>query len=70
MGVMPCQREGCESILCDRYSRNYGYICNQCFNELVSLGPDVSIYCFMQSVKGEDRSVDALARLEDEFPIR
>jgi len=35
MGVMSCNRKGCNNIMCDRHSNNYGYICNECFDELV-----------------------------------
>jgi len=35
MSVMSCNRKGCENILCDRYSKKYGYICNDCFSELL-----------------------------------
>ena len=38
MGVMPCNREGCENIMCGRYSSQYGYICDECFMELIALG--------------------------------
>lgn len=35
MSVMECQRRGCGNILCDKYSYEYGYICNSCFEEFV-----------------------------------
>ena len=70
MGVLPCSREGCENIMCDRHSYVHGYICWECFNELVALGPEASIPDFMQSVKREDRSQAALARFDVEFPMR
>ena len=34
MGVLACDRSGCENVMCDRYSNTYGYICNSCFDEL------------------------------------
>lgn len=34
MGAMVCFREDCEHALCDRYSREFGYICWRCFDEL------------------------------------
>lgn len=34
MSVMQCNRKGCNNILCDRYSKQYGYICSDCFLEL------------------------------------
>jgi hypothetical protein len=49
MGVMPCNRKNCENILCDRYSQTYGYICNECYHELVE--SDLQILEFMESDK-------------------
>lgn len=34
MGVLLCHREGCDNIMCDRYSGDFGYICSECFEEL------------------------------------
>jgi len=36
MGVLACDRKGCDNIMCDRLSHRYGYICNDCFEELVN----------------------------------
>lgn len=38
MGVMRCYRKGCENILCDRYSEEFGYICSDCYIELLKRG--------------------------------
>lgn len=35
MGVLACDRKGCENIMCAKHSDEYGYICNECFDELV-----------------------------------
>jgi hypothetical protein len=37
MGAMPCYRKNCNSIFCNRYSGEYGYICGDCFYELSDL---------------------------------
>jgi len=37
MGVMACFRNGCNNIMCDRYSDEFGYICNDCFSELIDI---------------------------------
>lgn len=37
MSVIPCDRNGCKSIMCDRYSNSYGRICADCFNQAVYL---------------------------------
>lgn len=69
MGVKGCLRNGCESIMCDRYSHKHGYICPECFNELVALNP-ISIDEFMQSPRrGSDLSEDAEAKFDREFPV-
>lgn len=51
MGVLMCNRGDCEHVMCDRYSARYGYICNDCFDELCSLGVinQSSIKHFMDS---------------------
>lgn len=33
MGVLPCSRKGCSSIMCDTYVPDVGYICNECQEE-------------------------------------
>jgi len=38
MSVMQCDRGGCENIMCDRYSSLYGYLCDECFEELITSG--------------------------------
>jgi len=37
MGVMGCFRRGCNNIMCHRYSQEFGYICNDCFGQLVDM---------------------------------
>lgn len=49
MGVMECSRRCCDNILCERYSSQYGYLCDECFNELVDSGFNTDIAAFMQS---------------------
>lgn len=51
MEVKPCCRKGCVNIACDRHSLDHGYICYECFKELVSLGPTVCINTFMSTEK-------------------
>ena len=50
MGVLACNRAGCDSIMCDYYSIEYGYICSECLNELRNK-PFTEIRSFMQSPK-------------------
>ena len=47
--VRRCCRGDCENIMCERYSKKYGYICEECFKELVGLGPNTNIKEFMES---------------------
>ncbi len=51
MGVMSCDREGCGKVMCDRYSLNFGYICQECFDELVQSGIETRIAEFMRIPK-------------------
>ena len=37
MGVMACNRNGCKNVMCDRYSEEHGYLCDECFDELVAI---------------------------------
>lgn len=72
MGVMQCSRRGCDNILCDRCSINYGYICYECFEELVNSGMSTDIEDFMNTMKKykfKDTEHTARQRYEQEFPI-
>lgn len=68
MSVARCCRTGCGHVLPERYSRNYGYLCYECFEELVSLGPDVDINAFLSSSKRPDQELVARTRFDAEFP--
>ena len=72
MSVLQCNRWGCRNIMCDRYSSEHGYICDDCFHELATAPHTISIYDFMWSDKSENRHVinSRVQILEDEFPIR
>ncbi len=50
MGVLACDRYGCENIMCDFYSHTYGYLCWECKNELENT-PMTNFESFMQSAK-------------------
>lgn len=71
MGVLKCDRFACTNIMCDRLSQEYGYICNECFEELVKLGPMANVAEFMQSQKKNTELLDraARARFNEEFPL-
>lgn len=71
MSVLSCDRKGCGNVMCDRCSPNYGYICNECFDELVASGPDTDIRTFMGQRKTRERSfIDPYQLYDEEFPYR
>lgn len=37
MSVKACNRAGCENIMCNIYSPDFGYICCDCYEELCNL---------------------------------
>lgn len=47
MGVMRCNRSNCENIMCERYSEAHGYLCRECYEELVGRGVTTAIHTFM-----------------------
>lgn len=54
MSVMSCNRRDCENIMCDKYSSRFGYICYECFDELVNLGIHEDVESFMNTRKKEE----------------
>lgn len=72
MGVIPCDRQNCPGIMCDRHSWEHGRLCWECFEELVELGPQTDIKEFMESSKDEHREHKAEASkayFEHIFPL-
>ena len=51
MSVLACNRRGCENVMCDRLSREHGYICDECFDELLTINGSMTIDEFMESEK-------------------
>jgi len=68
MSVLSCARNGCPHIMCRRLSHTYGYICDECFEELVGTGPTTDIEQFMRTLKKETRKEEADARYDAAFP--
>ena len=69
MGVMTCNKENCENIMCDRRSHLHGYICYSCFEQLISTGPATDISEFMKSPPTHSSQSEAAeARYNVEFP--
>jgi hypothetical protein len=54
MGVTKCSRDGCNDTRCDRHSKKYGDICNDCYEELLAIYPYIDIETFMNFTKEED----------------
>ena len=54
MSIMACNREGCTNTMCDHYSTDFGYICNECLDELINNDNWLfDIGGFMGSSKGD-----------------
>lgn len=71
MGVMGCFRAGCDNVMCTRYSSKHGYICNECFEELIDMGVEANIKWFMSTPKKNHlHGMEEVARnrFEIEFP--
>lgn len=72
MSVLACARYGCDNIMCDRYSYIHGYICYECFNELVDLRT-LNIFDFMESEKScceRIKKTNYFQLMDDEFEDR
>lgn len=69
MGVKQCNRNNCYNIMCDRYSNKHGYVCDGCFEELVS--SNLEIEEFMETEKGSNNYYNKERRenLEDIFEL-
>jgi hypothetical protein len=55
MGVMGCDRNECTNTMCNHLSSDYGYICQECLEELIELGPETDIANFMDSDKNRKK---------------
>ncbi len=69
MGVLSCDRYNCDNVMCDRHSRRFGYICYECFSQL--LDSNLSIERFMETDKQLfNKSDSRRSELENEFILR
>lgn len=50
MGVLACDRRGCDNVMCDYVSHEHGYLCYECIQELKSK-PFINIKSFMETTK-------------------
>ena len=60
MGVLACNRRGCDNIMCDRYAVRYGYMCWECFEELENVNSSdfIDISDFMDTEKKDTSSFE------------
>ena len=58
MSVLACDRVGCTSVLCDRCGNTDKWICEQCFEELVHLGPQTDLGDFMVRLSARPTNLD------------
>lgn len=71
MSVLSCARRGCPNIMCDRLSHEHGYICDECYEELVNSGPTTDIAEFMEDSRpAYNKKAQAEARYNAEFILR
>jgi hypothetical protein len=63
-----CSRTGCNSTNCSRYSKRYGWICHECFKELIELKTKIDIKHFMDYGKVNDKNAN-VAYIIKEFPL-
>lgn len=70
MGVLACDRRGCENIMSDYFSHRYGYLCRECYSELLEECDRISIGDFMCQEKDCDPVDSARLQVENEFTSR
>ena len=68
MSVRLCSRRGCSNCMCDRYSPQFGYICEEDFEELVTLGPKVVVETFLDSIRQPNTREASFAYYDKIFP--
>jgi len=76
MGVLSCDKNYCGNIMCDRYSEEFGYLCYECFNDLLDLQkikPDLSlsdIKEWMDKPKQYSKNIQNVVDLEEVFKLK
>jgi hypothetical protein len=67
MGVLNCDRYACKHIMCDHFSHKFGYLCNNCFDELKAKKPktEQEIQEFLDTAPNSDS--DPELNLEEIF---
>lgn len=69
MSVLACCRKDCDNVMCDHLSREHGYICRECLDELKARGR-TDIELFMNTPKGHlpERNKNWEREVDREFP--
>ena len=49
-----CDRKDCENVCCDNYSPTFGYLCNECFQEMKKSGKDIQTFMNSSKVNKEN----------------
>ena len=65
MGVLNCSRRDCTNVMCDRLSSEHGYICDECFDELVKAGIGTDVHKFMERETDNELNLDAATEYFD-----
>jgi len=69
MGVLTCDRFRCDNVMCDRYSYHYGYICNDCFDELMNSTLGIETFMLTRPNR-EYNNTNRIEELNNEFEFR
>jgi len=67
MGALSCFHCDCNNIMCSRYSYTYGYICNECFEELVSSNLDIDEFMNTPKQTNFFAPIERREEMEKEF---
>jgi hypothetical protein len=69
MSMLTCSRGDCTNIMCDRFNPELGYICDECFAELVASNTtDVAAFMETNPATGRAHSVSLREHYEEIFP--
>ena len=61
MSMLICSRGNCTNIMCERLSPTWGYLCDECFKELVDTNT-TDITSFMETNPTPDRGISVEQR--------
>ena len=68
MSVKGCSRQGCENIMCVHSSREFGYICVECKQELQDRGECcISSFMRLEKEQKDNSTFGWVQYIDDEF---